>query len=42
MITKEEWKRRVEVYKNSGMSQSAWCQSEGIASSKEKHLFKIY
>ena len=41
MVSKAEWKRRIEVYKSSGMSVSAWCRSQGIAPSTFKyHLAK--
>ena len=41
MVSKAEWKRRVEAYRNSGMSQPAWCRSEGISISTFKyHLQK--
>lgn len=31
MISKDEWERKIAEYKNSGMTQAAWCRSQGIA-----------
>jgi hypothetical protein len=36
MFTADEWKIKIEEFKQSGMPQVAWCQAQGI----KYHLFK--
>ena len=36
MFTPDEWKIKIEEFKQSGMPQVAWCQAQGI----KYHLFK--
>lgn len=36
MFTEDEWKIKIEEFKQSGMSQVAWCRAQGI----KYHLLK--
>ena len=41
MTSQEEWKKRIQEYKNSGMSQASRCRSQGISKSTfQYHLAK--